>query len=214
MYGLDGLDEKILRRLSELEVKSRFFIEAGANDGLTQSNTAILEFHHNWKGVLVEPNFINYQRACFNRPRSRVFHGALVSSSYSSEKIRGIFSDDSLNRWNGLCSGVTDDHAKQFPEWLCDVPAITLTKVLQECDAPQDIGLLSLDVEGYELEALRGLNTEIWRPQVIVLEVADWYNKDVMTAHIDFMKGIDYIPDKHFELTVHDFIFIDKRRFT
>jgi hypothetical protein len=31
------------------------FIELGANDGLTQSNTAFFEFSRGWTGLLVEP---------------------------------------------------------------------------------------------------------------------------------------------------------------
>ena len=39
------------------EVKQkRFFVEAGALDGETISNTLYLEIKHNWTGLLVEPN--------------------------------------------------------------------------------------------------------------------------------------------------------------
>ena len=39
---------------------SGFFIEAGANDGLNQSNTFLLESVLKWNGLLVEPNIHRY----------------------------------------------------------------------------------------------------------------------------------------------------------
>ena len=212
MYGLNNLDDKIFDRLQKLGVTSKFFIEAGANDGLSQTNTYLLEAHHGWTGILVEPNLINYQRACYNRPRSKVVRGALVSSDYSHSTIAGIFSESALNRWNGLATGVTKEHLEDFPDQVCEVPAITLTKVLQDCKAPLDIGLFSLDVENYELEVLAGLDTEVWRPHVIVMEVGKHYIEGVLAAHVDYMKSIDYLPDEDYELTDHDFIFVDARR--
>ena len=47
--------EKILG-LSKNNPQSGFFIEAGAADGEWFSNTLYFERHHNWTGLLVEPN--------------------------------------------------------------------------------------------------------------------------------------------------------------
>lgn len=212
MYSENNLDEKILHRIGRLGVKSHFFIEAGANDGITQSNTAMFEFHHGWSGILVEPNFENYQKACSNRPRSKVVQGALVSNDYVGETIKGIFSTSSLKRWNGLATGVTKEHLEDFPDQVCEVPAITLTKVLEQCNAPSDIGFFSLDVENYEIQVLKGLDTEVWRPHIILMEVGKHYIDGVLNEHVQYMKSIGYIPDEDFGLSDHDFLFIDERR--
>ena len=42
------------RRL--LNKRKRFFVEAGALDGETISNTLYFEIKHNWTGLLIEPN--------------------------------------------------------------------------------------------------------------------------------------------------------------
>ena len=39
-----------------LNKRKRFFVEAGALDGETISNTLYFEIKHNWTGLLVEPN--------------------------------------------------------------------------------------------------------------------------------------------------------------
>ena len=212
MFSENNLDEKVNERLKRIGVKSNFYIEAGANDGITQSNTAMFEFQYGWTGILVEPNFENYQKSCRNRPKSKVVHGALVSKDYSQETIKGIFSSTSLNRWNGLATGVTEEHLADFPDQVCEVPAITLTKVLQNCNAPSDIGFFSLDVENYELEVLQGLDTELWRPHIILMEVGKWYVEGVLDKHVEYMKNIGYLPDEDFGLSDHDFLFIDAKR--
>jgi hypothetical protein len=51
-----------------------------------------------------------------------------------------------------------------------DVPVRTLDQILSEADAPQPIDLLSVDVEGHELDVLRGLDFARWRPRLILLE--------------------------------------------
>ena len=51
-FGLDKLDEKILPYLPD---RPGVFVEAGAHDGLTQSNTAMLEFSFGWPGCSSSP---------------------------------------------------------------------------------------------------------------------------------------------------------------
>ena len=51
-YGLIELDRQLLPHLDK---RKGFFIEAGANDGVTQSNTLFFERHRGWRGLLVEP---------------------------------------------------------------------------------------------------------------------------------------------------------------
>jgi hypothetical protein len=46
----------------------------------------------------------------------------------------------------------------------------TLDEILAEARAPQPIDLLSVDVEGHELDVLRGFDFARWRPRLILLE--------------------------------------------
>ena len=50
--------EKLDIKLDEIfdSKKNGFFIELGANNGLTQSNTAFFEKYRNWSGILIEPS--------------------------------------------------------------------------------------------------------------------------------------------------------------
>ena len=51
--SLSGLDALVMSHVTEDTPK--FFFEAGANDGLSQSNTFVLETVYHWGGILVEP---------------------------------------------------------------------------------------------------------------------------------------------------------------
>ena len=51
--ALNNLDRKMEKYLN---YKNGFFIEMGANDGFTQSNTYFLEKKYNWYGLLIEPS--------------------------------------------------------------------------------------------------------------------------------------------------------------
>jgi hypothetical protein len=53
-----------------------------------------------------------------------------------------------------------------------EVPGRTLSSILDELSPPR-IDLLVLDVEGYEADALRGLNLERYAPRFALIEVLD-----------------------------------------
>ena len=53
-----------------------------------------------------------------------------------------------------------------------NIPTKTLTSVLDEV-SPPNIDFMSLDVEGYELKVLQGLNFEKYKPKLIVVECYD-----------------------------------------
>ena len=61
-----------------------------------------------------------------------------------------------------------------------DVPARTLTSVLDEVGV-QEVDFFSLDVEGYELNVLKGLDLKKYRPKYILVEVK---SRDEIDAYL------------------------------
>ena len=58
-FGLNKLDKKVLKYLN---YNRGFFVELGANDGISQSNTLHFEKYKNWKGILIEPIKFKYDQ--------------------------------------------------------------------------------------------------------------------------------------------------------
>jgi FkbM family methyltransferase len=153
-----------------------FFIEAGGHDGYTQSNTYFLERFRNWRGMLVEPMPEMAAEARRNRPASHVFQCALVPFGYPDQHVEMEFGDlfstvrngnEDIQAWvhNGLVLGWRDHRVER-------VPARPLSGLLDELGV-SEIDLLSLDVEGYEPEALRGLDLTRHAPAWILVEMHD-----------------------------------------
>jgi FkbM family methyltransferase len=148
--------------------KNGFFIETGSCDGIFQSNTFYLETELNWTGLLIEPN-PEYAKECIiNRPKSKVYDCALVSSDYESDHTI-LYSLASKGAMGTVESRGIWKNETEVPIVYKKVPVRTLTSILEEIQ-PKEIDLFSLDVEGYELNVLRGLNFKKYKPKVIVVE--------------------------------------------
>lgn len=154
-----------------------FFVEAGGHDGYTQSNTYYLERFRGWHGMLVEPMAEMAAEARRNRRASTVFQCALVALDQADEQIEMEFGDlfstvhggreDEAGSWagHGLVLGWRDARSES-------VPARALSDLLDELDV-SEVDLLSLDVEGYEPQALSGLDLSRHAPAWILVEMHD-----------------------------------------
>jgi FkbM family methyltransferase len=130
-----------------LDWREGFFVEAGANDGLFQSNTALLERSFGWRGVLVEPSAQACEQARLNRT-APVYNCALVGNDYEGSTVTGDFDGYPMGSVEGARLGRPGSHT---------VPARTLQSILDE-ENVSHVDFLSLDAEGYELEILRGVD--------------------------------------------------------
>lgn len=185
-----------------------FFIELGAFDGITQSNTYFFELYRKWKGLLIEPSKNAFELCCENRPNSIVVNCCCVSNTYNDTIISGDFNSTLMSSVNG---------ERMNSNNLIGVKAQTLEKILDENHIQSEIDFLSLDTEGYELDILQGLNLDKYRPKYLLIEV---YNKDFNNI-INYLQSKNYILHSNFtnynhidspiwDGTHNDFLFCDK----
>lgn len=165
--------------------RNGFYIELGANNGISQSNTAFFEFNREWKGVLIEPSPSGYQSCIKYRPKSHCFNYACVSSDCSDIELTGDFDGH-------LMSSVDGSRRNKRP--TVTVKTNTLTKILDTIPDISSIDLLSLDTEGYELNILKGIDLSKYRPAFMLIEV---YTKDYENI-INYLKEHNYICHSNF----------------
>ena len=82
--ALNNLDHKLKKYL---DFENGSFIEAGGNDGLSQSNTYWFERFRGWRGMLIEAVPEQAQLCRRNRPRAEVVNTALVADQ-ATESVR------------------------------------------------------------------------------------------------------------------------------
>jgi FkbM family methyltransferase len=210
-WGLQDLDKKLIAIIGN---KPGFFVELGANDGISQSNTKHLEMFHGWRGVLIEPYPGNFQKLSKTRSSSTHFvNAACVSFGFQKSEMELTYSNLMTTPMEGS-SDVEDreSHAQSGKKFLkgnervstFSAKARTLNSILDDAGAPSVIDLLSLDVEGGELEVLSGVDHSKYRFNWILAESR---NKQKIS---DFLEKLGYAF--HSQLTGHDFLFQDKVR--
>jgi FkbM family methyltransferase len=125
-------------------VRNGYFLDVGSADGFINSNTWALE-QRGWTGICIDPFPSNMAGR-----RCRVFQEAV-----DGEGGRNVTFAKA-----GELGGITDylDRYKETVRTASTVQltTVTLRDILERAHAPTFIHFMSLDIEGAELEALRG----------------------------------------------------------
>jgi FkbM family methyltransferase len=205
-FGMNNLDQRLEKYLN---YNNGYFIELGANDGVSQSNTLYFEKNRNWRGILIEPTPHNYLLCLKNRsPENQFFCNACVSDDYTEKFVEILFSN-LMSTPIGVESDIADTagHAQFGVQFLkphervfsYGAVATTLNKVLDQSNAPKTIDFLSLDVEGAEIEVLKGVNHDKYRFKHLLVECR---NIEKLQAYLE-TKGYELLE----AMSGHDFLF-------
>ena len=201
--------------LEAFDFKNGFFVEIGGFDGFLGSPTYYLEKIRGWHGILVEPVPDQFQTCKATRKSSRVFQAACVGFDYDEEFIDLIIGSHST-RVESI-----SDSTPERQEWLRDfskkrseedriarVHAVPLQFLLDEYFANESItafDLLVLDVEGFELQVLYGLDFQKYRPKNIL---AECQTSDAYEEILQFLSARNYSTGRKY--SHHDYLFQDK----
>lgn len=170
-YSQFGEDIEVL---SYFKTKTGFYIEVGANDGVSGSNSLLLE-ENGWRGLLIEANPELIPKILRARPDSTVVHSAIVSplneGSINFFQVKG--DPPHLDGLSTTCyTDLFEAKIKLYGGNIIQmkVPATTLDSVLTSHAVPSKFEFLSIDVEGAELEVLKGFSIEHFAPKLIMIE--------------------------------------------
>ncbi len=147
-----------------------FFIEVGAYDGYRGSVSYAFEAV-GWKGLLIEPLPHRYEQCAARRTGSRVVHAALGAKGAAGEVELTVVQDDA---WD--MSSYTGDHpmhrvaldTTSHQRKKVRVPYTSMDALLEGHVGAIDFAMI--DVEGSEVDVLKGFDLKKWRPRALMLE--------------------------------------------
>jgi len=134
------------------EKKRGYFLDIGAHDGVSISNTYLLETRYQWSGICIEANPVTFERLRRNR-RAKCLN---VCLDHSHGEVAFAMA--------GVMGGIVGlGRNAASPPGSREVEAVRmrtvpLLRVLQDHQAPRIIDYLSIDVEGAEERVLGGFD--------------------------------------------------------
>ena len=203
-YGVREMDKDIIEKYFNFD--GGFFIEVGGNDGITQSNTAHLEFNKNWKGVLIEAIPYKYDLMVNNRPNSICINGCLSNVdndivTFNDVNLMSFIENSRKGEINDELWITEGEKCQNITRQKYELSTKRLQTIIDEHNI-QKIDFFSLDVEGHELNVLQGIDFLRTRPHYILIECT--HKEEVF----DFMLNNNYeCVDK---FVIHDYLFKDK----
>lgn len=149
------------------EKRDGYFVEFGVCDGISFSNTLLLEKTFGWQGAVAEP--------------ARVWHDTLYRNRncYISDKCvhktDGVtinFHEADIAELSALEDLTVDDfhRASRTAGSQYEVETISLKNFLAEAKAPKEIDYLSIDIEGGELDVISSFDFHQYDVKLISVE--------------------------------------------
>jgi FkbM family methyltransferase len=142
---------------------SGFFVDVGAHDPRIGSQTWFLE-EKGWSGILIEPQSRLCEKLRQARPRSRVFQVACGAPG-QPEEMQIYIAEASSH--SSLVRNLIDPSERYVASETVKVK--TLDALLAEAGEPR-LDFVSIDVEGTQLDVLRGFTLERYRPSLLLIE--------------------------------------------
>jgi FkbM family methyltransferase len=159
-----------------------FFLQIGANDGVTGDPIHQLVKRHLWKGILVEPVpylFEKLKKNYANLASNLIFENVAISNE-SEKRIIYYISDEKneLPTWAKGLNSFNKTHIlwqeRNFPnigEYIKEesIDCVSLKELLNR-NSVDEVNLLLIDVEGYDYDILKQLDSIPELPDVVIYE--------------------------------------------
>ena len=167
------------------------YVELGAFDGKTESNTRFFDACLNWTGLLIEGNPTTFQKTMEARPNShRMSFAPSCSADY--EAVNKTIQFASYPMTNAGLKGKARDYDEKTQ---VGVPCGPLGPVLEDIFEGQRINFFSLDVEGAEVMVLKTIDFSRVHIDLLMVEVLNKFCDEDCPARDeirDIMKKAGY----------------------
>ena len=143
-----------------------FYVDVGCQHPIKNNNTYLL-YKKGWSGVNIDLDSVNIDLFNFFRPNDKNVNFG-VSDKIESAKLFYYHQKSPINTLDEKVS--LKQNAKIEKE--INIQTNTLENILDNYSG-KTIDLLTIDVEGFELKVLKGLNFDKHKPSVIIVEFLD-----------------------------------------
>lgn len=168
-FGEDKVLIPVLCYLFDKGIANISYLDIGSNAPDFDNNTYFF-YKRNGNGVLVEPNPVFADITKMIRPRD-IFINAGITFDEKKEALYYDFGENATG-WNTFSKQRADEviaeghHLKQ----ILNLPLIHINEILDRYFSSKELDILSIDVEGLDLEIIKSINFNKYRPKIICVE--------------------------------------------
>ncbi|MDB9736038.1 FkbM family methyltransferase [Candidatus Pelagibacter ubique] len=165
-YSFSGVDI-VLKKIFYQQEKG-FYIDVGCQNPIKNNNTYLL-YKKGWEGINIDLDKDNINLFNSARPKDSNFNKA-ISSDIKNVELYFYHKKSPIN----TIDKKTSDFQKAKVTSIKKINTDTLDNiVLNSKYKNHTFDLLSIDVEGHELDVLKGFDLDKYSPKVIVVEYLD-----------------------------------------
>lgn len=168
-YSQTGEDRIVMDLLKG--IRNGFYVEVGSNDPTHYSNTFAF-YCRGWRGITIDANAGLVQK--HRQLRKRDIPVCAAVSNVEEEVVFVEYDVHELSTISQQTVAVLERQANTIKRET-RLQTVTLTTILANY-LPQGVAidLLSIDVEGHDLNVLLSVDLSVYRPKVVVIEMHDF----------------------------------------
>jgi len=180
--------DKFLNEVFFNNKKAGFYVDIGAHDGISLSNSLFFERYNNWEGICVEPNPLVFNKLILNRKSINLN----VCIGNENKKVKFT----QIQGYSEMLSGITENYderhvqrinnsiyAKGGKKTEIEVEMITLDNINGLKN--KKIDFISIDTEGNEYDIIKSFDFNLLEIKALVIE-NNFSNKNIANYLVDF----------------------------
>jgi FkbM family methyltransferase len=171
-------EDLILKRYFEHK-QIGFYVDVGAHDPFRFSNTYKF-YREGWTGLNIDANPDKQERFKVFRPKDKFIIAGVSNEKSLMEFYR--FDEGALNTFDIRRKQLLIEDGWKLKD-VINVHVRTLNEILVEAEVSK-IDFITVDVEGFDLKVLQGIDLYQFKPEIIAVEGLDNTEKNAINEYL------------------------------